>query len=693
MTSHPIYIIVFLLACLVFVQTSDQIQMKVSSIAITRSYLDATHARNNLLHHVNNKLHPKVCAVCDRHIQYGEEKALSIDYLKHPVIKPYFHQDTIDWSEITEEVHIQRKLKNQYTQHCVQDRELNGLLLSPRSYKIQSRNVRKKCLGTCKECYNGVLRIKNIETTDPKPPKYAIANGKMHGYAPKVLLKLNEVELALISPARINKHMFCYTAGSHKSIQGWHSMFYSDIEKTNRVFNYLTSMDDDPPLDEDEETTASENEDIDIDAPSTVSSDDDNNDDEDSNDIEMETENEDENQPDTSDSGKSISVILVGPFTTTQKAMAKERTSVRPRFVKAAFHWLKENNILYRDYVLTDDEIIQPEIIDCTESAQSIDSNIEKVFEVTSIFPDPDLPTQQNGGCETAADLKHSTVENLFNGNSTLIGRPTCTLLKDYEGANFLFAFPLQFPFGTGSTDIDGVENKGVGYYKYLVQLSSPNFHRAEFVTIIHNLFEREKMVSGAYLRLTEEQKYKIGMLEGRELDEAIANFLSSKKGTGPADMFLSKIKAVTGCMGHTEQAAKQARQSMFCMIAHFGLPSCLFTITPDDDINFRIKIMSMNKTDYTNYKEPPSLDSSDEVLSEFVVDCSSIRTTYPGLCAIDFQNVIEITIRHFLGWDKQTQDNINNDGGLFGNLNGWCYAVEEQSMWYNTIYHFLLYL
>jgi hypothetical protein len=102
---------------------------------------------------------------------------------------------------------------------------------------------------------------------------------------------------------------------------------------------------------------------------------------------------------------------------------------------------------------------------------------------------------------------------------------------------------------------------------------------------------------------------------------------------------------------------------------------------------------MSMNKTDYTNYKEPPSLDSSDEVLSEFVVDCSSIRTTYPGLCAIDFQNVIEITIRHFLGWDKQTQDNINNDGGLFGNLNGWCYAVEEQSMWYNTIYHFLLYL
>lgn len=687
MTLHSIYLIVFFLAYFRLIEISDQIQMKVTSSAITKSYLSATHARNNLLHHAENKLHPKVCAICDRHIEYGEEMALSVDYLKHPVIKPYLHQDSIDWSEITEEGHIQRGLKFQYTQHCVQDRELNGFLLSPRSYKIKSRNTKKVCLGTCKECYNGVLIMKRKDTKDPKPPQYAIANGKMHGYAPRVLLRLNEVELALISPARINKHMFCYTAGAHKSIQGWHSMFYSDIEKTNRVFNYLSSMEDDPHLDKQDKITSSENEDMDTDFSSTVSNDDDGNrDDDDNDDIEMELRNEDQNQnqPDTTQhSGKSISVILVGPFTTTQKALAKDRTAVRPRFVKKAFRWLKENNILYRNYELSDKEIIQPEMVDCTESAQSVDSNVEKVFEVTSIFPDPDSPTQQNGGCKTASDLKHSTVDNLFNGSSTLIGRPTCTLLKDYEGANFLFAFPLQFPYGVGSTDIDGDENKGVGYYKYLVQLSSPNFHRAEFVTIIHNLFERKKMINGAYLRLTEEQKYKIGMLEGRELDEAIANYLSSKKGTGPADMFLSKLKAVTGCMGHTEQAAKQARRSMFCMIAHFGLPSCLFTITPNDDINFRIKIMSMNKTDYKdlNYEDPPSLDSSDEVLSEFVIDCSSVRMTYPGLCAIDFQNVIAITIRHFLGWDKATQDNISEEGGLFGNLDGWCYAVEEQSM------------
>ena len=98
--------------------------------------------------------------------------------------------------------------------------------------------------------------------------------------------------------------------------------------------------------------------------------------------------------------------------------------------------------------------------------ADSVDSNVEKVFEFSSVFPDQDLPTQHNGGCETASDLKHKTIDNLFNGNTTLIGRPTSTILTDYEGTNLLAVFPLQFPYGIGSTDAKGGDNIGLGYYK-----------------------------------------------------------------------------------------------------------------------------------------------------------------------------------------------------------------------------------
>ena len=66
--------------------------------------------------------------------------------------------------------------------------------------------------------------MKRSDNEEPTPPKFAIATGILHGYAPKCLTDLNEAELALISIARVNKHMITYTAGGGRSIQGWHSM-------------------------------------------------------------------------------------------------------------------------------------------------------------------------------------------------------------------------------------------------------------------------------------------------------------------------------------------------------------------------------------------------------------------------------------------------------------------------------------
>ena len=87
---------------------------------------------------------------------------------------------------------------------------------------------------------------------------------------------------------------------------------------------------------------------------------------------------------------------------------------------------------------------------------------------------------------------------------------------------------------------------------------------------------------------------------------------------------------------------------------------------------------MSMKKEDYNNYSEPPATWDNDNKISEFLIDCSNIRSEFPGLCAIDFDNIIQITIRHFLGWDIKKKENIQNEG-LFGDLDGWSFCVEEQ--------------
>ena len=98
----------------------------------------------------------------------------------------------------------------------------------------------------------------------------------------------------------------------------------------------------------------------------------------------------------------------------------------------------------------------------------SIDSNFEKTFEVTAVFIDPDLPTQHNGGCDTAKVLRECTIQNFFQGKTPLVSRSINAVLRDYEEQNLLKTFPLQFPYGAGGLDITGDERRGISYYKYL---------------------------------------------------------------------------------------------------------------------------------------------------------------------------------------------------------------------------------
>ena len=79
-----------------------------------------------------------------------------------------------------------------------------------------------------------------------------------------------------------------------------------------------------------------------------------------------------------------------------------------------------------------------------------------------------------------------------------------------------------------------------------------------------------------------------------------------------------------------------------------------MFTISPDDAMNYQIIIYSRKNVNV------PDLSKSDTVLSEFVIECSKIRKQYPGLCAIDFQSILEIVIEEFLGYDKPNK-------GIFG--------------------------
>ena len=97
---------------------------------------------------------------------------------------------------------------------------------------------------------------------------------------------------------------------------------------------------------------------------------------------------------------------------------------------------------------------------------------------MSAVFPDSNEPRRTNGGLDSQATLKETTLQALSdpsnNIEATLIARPTKKIMQDYEGDNLLRAFPLQFPYGIGACDADKEERHGISYYKFLSSLSNP---------------------------------------------------------------------------------------------------------------------------------------------------------------------------------------------------------------------------
>ncbi|KAG7364372.1 hypothetical protein IV203_037574 [Nitzschia inconspicua] len=314
------------------------------------------------------------------------------------------------------------------------------------------------------------------------------------------------------------------------------------------------------------------------------------------------------------------------------------KTKINYSNVKNALLWLNEHNRLYKDIDTETFVSVTPHVVDESEAVMSVYNNIEEVYEVFAIFPDKNLPCSTNGGCENSGELKDLTIERLlWSGGSkdaTLICRPTKNILRDYQGNNLLLAYPVQFPYGIGCKDSKGDYRAGYPYLKHLCSLSHPNFHRANWVCVLYNMMERLRMIRASYLKTKEEEREMFCKITSDEMASAVSRFAKKQPGNSPADLFLKRMRAVTGSMSHSVGAAKNARQKMFAMVATLGLPCVLFTITLEDGVNFRIKVMASGDA---GSDVPPSPMSDEEVLRKYISESQTTRVENPGFCSVDF--------------------------------------------------------
>jgi hypothetical protein len=80
---------------------------------------------------------------------------------------------------------------------------------------------------------------------------------------------------------------------------------------------------------------------------------------------------------------------------------------------------------------------------------------------------------------------------------------------------------------------------------------------------------------------------------------------------------------------------------------------------------------------------------SESDILLDFNVRRKA-RVEHPGLCAEEYQRMMELVIRHLFNWDVETQK--SNRVGLFAKILAWCLATEEQGR--KSLHgHYLLYV
>jgi hypothetical protein len=623
--------------------------MSLSLFQIQKNTAAAAHARDNLTIIRNNRHYAKVCCICDKVIMHGDEDFVSFDDLKKDVTRQVLVKGPI--TDLTDTA--VKKIHKYYIPCCLPARSaeykiVKDLYLSPRSYRVTVASHHG--FGCCLSCKRNIKGLSRQKSPLLKPPTYAISNGLMFGPVPNELSDLTATELALISIARVDKHVFSFQGGAHVQMKGWHTMYANDIVNINRTVNWCS-----------EHLSGEDNVENDVDSDGE------------------EDEEHLEEQPSQRKRFATICVILSGPFTQEQYNIVKQKTEVNFERVKKALRWLKRNNRLYSDYDLSDD-IAEPIFLEQVEEVPSQNSNVERTMEFCALFPDSSNPDSQNGGFFTRKGFKEVTLERMLTQSkereAKLISKPTTNILRDYEGDNLLKAFPLQFPYGIGSRKRNEPEkfHNGVEFYRHLSFISRAEFQKGDFVCVLHNMYERTAMRFSATFRRRTNDFNNYVDLTNEAISEAAERFNNGVNGSSLADNFLRAIIAATKEMAHTNAAAKEARQKLYAYCARFGVPSMMVTVTPVDEYNFRIRVLS----NPSGEKNPPKEDASNENIRIFLLKCSDTRRDYPGYCAIDYENVMKIFLQLFLGWDENTHTYVTG-AGIFGTVEAWSIVTEEQ--------------
>ena len=592
-----------------------------------------------------------ICVVCDRLIIGTEEvKLIEKDLLEK-------NRDRLSVESYEEHfcISLKRELVHQYE---LDDDELKGMLLSPRARCVDGCHYQCcfSCYGSCTQGY---------KEERSSPPKFSIANGFAIGHIPDVLIfpdaegnvvekiinheeDLTDVICGAISPVRPFGRVFAFHGGKQKSIKGHFSLFSVDQSHVGGVINKYRQIDN---------------------------------------------------------AHKNIYIVLCGRMTPGQKALVQREAQLDTDVFLSLLHWfVKSSGHLGYQEVTPPDECPDPVVILQDEDTlnntdESVDPTLECRMEGKTYYFSNENHQPNKG--TSVFDSSHQFLEEMLQSNAPTLLMYGGSYLKSHE-IDLVDAFPIQFPFGLGGPNGPIERKVPVSVevcLEHYMRLSLNQFMRPDFILVCYHIWCRNASYKTGLIKCKSEFQgralaEKISQLSVEDIKYASRQLSHAQESNDPVQAipgnssgtsFLQKITTSCKVLGHTTEAAKDARRKVYALTERFGSHSLFFTVTPDDECTFRVR-MYANMGNEINVPRVDSCDS--DCFLDFTLRQSK-RLKYPGACSIYYQSVIQ-AVYELLGWDKNR--NLKKGKGIFGDPEAICHGDEEQGR--TTLHaHFLVWL
>ena len=389
-------------------------------------------------------------------------------------------------------------------------------------------------------------------------------------------------------------------------------------------------------------------------------------------------------------------------MTPVQKSIVRRQAEFNTEaFVDLLTWFIKESGHSGYDNVVPPDECPDPVVVLQDEDREnntddSVDPNLEcRIKGKTYYFSNEGQnPNEQN----SVYDNNKQFLDAMLDNNSPTMLMHGGSYLKSHE-IDLQDIFPIQFPFGTGGPD-HGVSRKVPVSFeeclRHYMRLSLNQFMRPDFILVCYHLLCRNKSYSTGLIKCKSNFQgrslaEKISRLSAEELKCAATDLSLRQQTNQPlnasstAASFLKSVTTSCKVLGHTTEAAKDARRKVYALTEYFGPHSLFFTVTPDDECTFRVRM-------YANEGQKiivPECDcSEEECFADFTLRAKK-RVRYPGACSIYYQSVIQC-VYELLGWDYNR--NIKKGMGMYGEPLAITRSDEEQNR--TTLHgHFLVWI